>query len=434
MKMRKELVAQWNKVKGGLTTRTISDFYIRENMAQILENQKYWGSNELFLEGADGNVSISNLDASTNVDWRFRPITMALQRRTFPDLFAHKVIPVQAMSTPVGLAYAIRYTYDKTGIGTEAGWDFPDYYSGYTGNQNGTSANLINALSGFADGSGLGANVSAADQWKLLQGCNPCSASNGEYPQLGVRFDQQAILAKDRRLGASFTIAAMQDIKAMQQVDIEREMIQHLQYEITAELDREIVTTLKYSATDTTTGGEIIAPVDMAATAATGGTDGRWAGEKFMAIIASIVYQANQIAIKTRRGPGNFVIVSNAVATAIQAAGHQFVKFDQNTNATTTNASIGKLNGALDVYRDQYARTDYALVGYKGPGISDGGIIFSPYVMGIVNSAVSQHDFSRIIGVMSRYAITKSLLGTGRYYRLIPFKNMGTVIPGAINL
>jgi hypothetical protein len=94
-------------------------------------------------------------------------------------------------------------------------------------------------------------------------------------------------------------------------------------------------------------------------------------------------------------------------------------------------ASIGKLNGTMEVYRDQYARAEYAMIGYKGNGISDCGIIFSPYIMGLTNRAIHPSDFTPRVGVMSRYAITDTLLGSGRYYRLIPFYNVNKLIPGA---
>jgi hypothetical protein len=92
------------------------------------------------------------------------------------------------------------------------------------------------------------------------------------------------------------------------------------------------------------------------------------------------------------------------------------------------------LNDSITIYRDVYAKTDYALVGFKGPGISDCGIIFSPYIMGLTSKAIDPTDFSPRIGVMARYAITDTLLGSGRYYRLLPFSNVGTIIAGGSNL
>ncbi len=88
----------------------------------------------------------------------------------------------------------------------------------------------------------------------------------------------------------------------------------------------------------------------------------------------------------------------------------------------------GISNGTITVYRDSYATSDFALVGFKGPGISDGGLIFSPYVTGLMSKTIADADFSPRIGVMSRYALTETLLGAGRYYRLINYTNLATTI------
>ncbi len=458
---KEQLVRKWESAKGPMSIKSIEDSYVKENLATLLENQerKDFNGNQIFLGEAqtgDGATSTAAMDGAYGSDagtagnggpsnwqggdWRFRPVALALMRRTFPDLFANKVVGVQAMSTPVGLSYALRFTYKKDGTGTEAAWDDVPQYAGYTGKP-GTAGAEGGADTNFTNGSGA---LSAADVYgtsgaglltsageELQISDSRSTALNDESPewnQLGLRIDQQAIEALTRKLAASFSLEAAQDIKAMHGIDIEREMVNVLQYEITAELDRELLSSLKRVATDTTKGGKLIPAIDV-----TDSSDdfGRWNGERFMSIISAIVYQANQIAISTRRGPGNFVIVSPALATALQAAGHQFVNYEQNVNPTTTMAAIGKLNGTLDVYRDQYATSDYALVGYKGPGVSDAGVIFSPYIMGLQNRAISPDDFSPRIGVMSRYAITDSLLGAGRYYRLIPFMNVSKLIPGA---
>lgn len=438
-----ELIKKWENKDGKMSVKDIKDRYIKENLATLLENQerKDFNGAEVLSETSQGAINYGSLggytDGSAASDsWIFRPIALALVRRTFPDLFANKVVGVQAMSTPVGLAYAMRVIYDD-GNGNEAAWDRVPEYAGYTGSQVGVSGALqggfanTSANTGIYDTSATGAVTSAGESWTIQNTCDLTQSANGcgDYPQLKMRIDQLAITAKSRKLAASFSLEAAQDVKAMHGIDVEREMVQFLQYEITAELDRELITRMKSAATNTANGGESIAAIDL--TGSGTGIDGRWSGEKYMNIISSIVYQANKIAITTRRGPGNFVIVSPAIATALQAAGHSFVAYNQNVNATQIMASIGKLNGMMDVYRDQYARTEYAMVGYKGPGISDCGIIFSPYIMGLTNRAINPNDFSPRVGVLSRYAITDTLLGSGRYYRLVPFYNISKLIPGA---
>jgi hypothetical protein len=41
----------------------------------------------------------------------YKPISLALTRRVFPDLFAHKLVGVQPMSAPVGTSLAMRTIY-----------------------------------------------------------------------------------------------------------------------------------------------------------------------------------------------------------------------------------------------------------------------------------------------------------------------------------
>jgi hypothetical protein len=450
MQNKKDLVKKWESIEGKMSVKDIKDVHLKENLSVLLENQENKDfSGEMLTEATNGAINTGTLGGFTGGvadadSWKFRPIALALVRRTFPDLFANKIVGVQAMSTPVGLAYALRAIY-ADGNGNEAAWDLVDYYGGYTGSQHGSSAILqgngdnTSASDGIKDTSGSGADTSAAEGWTISGGCNILTSGTtypdgcDAWPQLKMRIDQVAITAKTRKLAASFSLEAAQDVKAMQGLDIEREMVNFLQYEVTAELDRELLARVKEASVDTNNGGEIIQAIDLTGWngQTVNGIDGRWSGEKYMNIIASIIYQSNKIAIKTRRGPGNFVVVSPSIATALQAAGHQFVQYTQNVNPTTVMAAIGKLNGTMDVYRDQYARSEYALVGYKGPGISDCGVIFSPYIMGLTQRAISPSDFSPRIGVMARYAITNTLLGAGRYYRLLPFYNVNKLIAGA---
>jgi hypothetical protein len=316
------LIRKWEEAKGKMSIKDIKDKYVKENLSTLLENQerKDFNGQELFTEASNGAMNTGTMggftDGVADADsWRFRPIALALVRRTFPDLFANKVVGVQAMSTPVGLAYAMRVIYDD-GKGNEAAWDRVPEYSGYTGSQVGTSGLLqgahanTSADAGVYDTSATGAATSAAEAWTLDNFCTTAESAVdgcGDWPQLRMRIDQLAISAKTRKLAASFSLEAAQDVKAMHGIDIEREMVNFLQYEVTAELDRELLMRMKTAATTTANGGESISSIDL--TGSGTGIDGRWSGEKYMNIISAILYQANKIAISTRRGPGNFVVV-----------------------------------------------------------------------------------------------------------------------------
>lgn len=442
----KRLVKKWENAKGKMSIKDIEDPYMKENLAKLLENQerKDFAGRELFTESSQGAINTTTLGGTSDgtadaTSYQFRPIALALMRRTFPDLFANKVVGVQAMTTPVGLSYALRVMYND-GNDHEAGWDRVPEYGGFTGSQVGASGTLEGGFSntsadtGVYDTSATGAATSAAEGWTIDNTCLAAESAVtgcGDWPQLKIEIDKKAIEAKTRKLAATFSLESAQDLKAMHGIDIEREMVNRLQYEITAELDRELVARMKSAAIDTSNGGESVTAIDL--TGSGTGIDGRWSGEKFQNIISSILYQAEKLAISTRRGSGNFVVVSPSIASALQSAGNAmgFVNHDSKVDAMKVTAQIGTLNGKLDVYRDQYARGEYSLVGYKGPGIDDAGVIFSPYIMGLTNRAINPADFTPAIGVMSRYALTDTLLGSGRYYRLIPYFNVHKLIPGA---
>jgi hypothetical protein len=318
------------------------------------------------------------------------------------------------MNGPVGLAYAMRVLYNTTLYPREeAGFQKVDKYSGFSGSQSG--------ISGTAD-TGTGVSSSVGESWQIGG-----STTTGKYPELSMRIDRQAIEAKTRKLAASFSLEAAQDIKAMHGLDVEREIVNYLQYEITAELDRELLYNVKTQAEVTANGGATATSYDVSASVGLG-SDGRWSQEKYQNIVTQIIGLANDIAVSTRRGAGNFVVVSPRVATAIQSCGPIFSRNQAVVSPTTIMAEIGTINGSITVYRDSYATSDYALVGFKGAGISDAGIIFSPYIMGLTNKAVHADDFSPRLGVMSRYAITNSLLGSGRYYRLLNLSNLSYLI------
>jgi hypothetical protein len=422
---RKAAYEKWMNMKGKLSVRDIRDSATRETMATLLENQER-------LDVRDLNESAqTTLDIGSNYGdgAKFSPIALALVRRVFPDIFAHKVIGVQALNGPVGLAYALRYAYDVAGVpptstfnggsdAYEAGFKKLNEYSGYTGSVPGSA--LSTAVSALYDATnagtfgqfGTGAVTSAAEAWKV----------GTSMPNMKLFLDKAAIQAQSRKLGAAFSLESAQDLKSMQGIEIEREMLNILNYEVAAELDREILGRMMQASINVSNGGELPTVVNLSA------TDGRWSQEKFSNLVNVIVKKANDIATATFRSAGNFVIVSPRVATALQAAGPQFTVNTAEVNASTTLAEIGKINGTITVYRDTYAALDYALVGYKGPSTSDTGLIYSPYITGLFNRAVRPDDFGVNVGVMSRYAITDSLLGSGRYYRTIVVQNLAAVL------
>ena len=425
--IKKALMERWTtKAPAVLSVANIEDKYIRENMAKLMENQKSQdvGSalNEDFSMGVGAPLGADQgIPHGGDSKAVFAPISLALVRRVFPQLFANVLVGVQPLSGPVGLAFALRYIYKDAGDPNklvEAAWKAVPEYSGFSGSTANTS--------GERD-AGTGVDTQSAEAWKITGDYDKIQTHNdfstglrGKIPELGLMFSRQSIVAKTRKLAASFSLESAEDIKRMQGVEMMTEMVNVLQYEMTAEIDRETIARCK----------SLCKPIICKAgdaDAVNAGWVGRWSQERYSRIVGLIMKAGNDIATATRRAAANIAVVSPDMASVLQQAAPFFNKVTHDVNGSTATPEIGTINGAIKVYRDNYA-VDYAgvdngevLLAYKGTGVSDCGVVFCPYVTGVVNQAIDPNDFSPRVGVMSRYAFANNMLGADNYYRMLKF-------------
>lgn len=92
-----------------------------------------------------------------------------------------------------------------------------------------------------------------------------------------------------------------------------------------------------------------------------------------------IISNCSKIAIDTRRGAGNFVIMHPSVTEKFRESKYRILEFDDVEETDDVIRCIGKVNCTIDAYEyigNQLAE-DEVIVGYKGPGVSDTGIIMS---------------------------------------------------------
>lgn len=426
--VKKALMERWTtQAPAVLSVANIQDKYIRENMAKLMENQKFQDVGNALNEdfgmgvgaplGADQGIPHGGDSKAV-----FAPISLALVRRVFPQLFANVLVGVQPLSGPVGLAFALRYIYKDAGDPNklvEAAWKAVPEYSGFSGSTANTS--------GEPD-AGTGVDTQSAEAWKITGDYDEIQTHNdfstglrGKIPELGLMFSRQSIVAKTRKLAASFSLESAEDIKRMQGVEMMTEMVNVLQYEMTAEIDRETIARCK----------SLCKPVFCKAgdtTDVNNGFVGRWSQERYSRIVGLIMKTANDIATATRRSAANIAVVSPDMASVLQQAAPFFNKVTHDVNGSTATPEIGTINSAIKVFRDNYA-VNYAgqdngevLLAYKGTGVSDCGVVFCPYVTGVVNQAIDPNDFSPRVGVMSRYAFANNMLGADNYYRLLKFE------------
>jgi hypothetical protein len=202
-----------------------------------------------------------------------------------------------------------------------------------------------------------------------------------------------------------------QDLKAVHGLDAETELANILSQEILAEINREIIGELDTAAKPGAqqTGLSTAGIFDLAIDA-----DGRWAVEKFQALLFQLDIEANTIFSQTRRGKGNLAIVHADVASALAATG----KLDSTgvgSNVTSDygqNTLVGSI-GNMKIYVDPYAADGVVNVGYRGSNPYDAGFFYAPYVPLSMVKAVGEENFQPRIAFKTRYGIAHNPLVAG---------------------
>ena len=143
---------------------------------------------------------------------------------------------------------------------------------------------------------------------------------------------------------------------------------------------------------------------------------------------------SNLIAQRTRRGAGNYAVVSPFALTILQSATTSaFARTTEGTFEAPTNTKfVGTLNGAMRIYVDSYAAdTQAVLVGYKGSSEADAAAFYCPYIPLMSSGVVlDPTTFEPVVGFMTRYGYveltnTASSLGNaGDYLSEISVANL----------
>jgi hypothetical protein len=182
----------------------------------------------------------------------------------------------------------------------------------------------------------------------------------------------------------------------MHGLDVEAEIMQALAQEITAEIDQEIIASLNSLAG---------AAADTYAQGAVSGT-ATFVGDEHAALAVLINKNANTIAARTRRGAGNWAVVSPTVLTVLQSATTSaFARSTEGAFEAPTNTKfVGTLNGTMRIYVNQYAANDDVLVGYKGATETDAAAFYCPYIPLMSSGTVlDPQTFEPVVSFMTRY-------------------------------
>ena len=368
----------------------------KQSMAVCLENTR-----RHLAESATAGATSSGNVATLN------RVILPVIRRVMPTVIANEIIGVQPMTGPVGQIHTLRVRYADSAAGVVAGEE---------------------ALSPF--------KIAQAYSGNGVEGTPKAAATSTLEGTPGNRMSIQILKspveAKSRKLSARWTFEAAQDAQAQQGIDIEAEIMAALAQEITAEIDQEILASLRALATVEQTYDQSL--VSGTAT---------FVGDEHAALAIQINRAANLIAQRTRRGAGNWAVVSNQALTILQSATTSaFARTTEGTFEAPTNTKfVGTLNGAMRVYVDAYLpdsgsqaiQDNQVLIGYKGSSEADAAAFYCPYIPLMSSGVVlDPATFEPVVGFLTRYGYvelsnTASSLGNAADYLAKVSINSNTV-------
>jgi hypothetical protein len=482
---------KWGEMKSSLLEGLNSNQ--KNIVGRVLENQKQQLINETASAGSVSANDIAN----------FRKAVLPMIRRIIPGTIGTELVGVQPMSGPVGLIYTLRYKYQEPMTHNDTNSAFGGYdinagdeafgnlkpirqfYSGNTGAAQGAGASglgssqyqLNNIDQATAQGNAWPSTEDSTTYKTGTENYGPYSVpiggtllgGSGSFLEgsggrkMTLEVISQAAEAGSRKLQAGWTIEAMQDLNSQHGLDLESELTKALSAEIVQEIDAEIINDLLGLA-------GTVRVFDFAQTGFGGGT-GQYAptfvGDRFANIGVRINEVANEIGRKTRRGVGNFIVVSPMIVSVLQSAAKSVFApaVEGSFKGPNNTMLVGTLNGTIKVYSYIWnqaqslgysspsptpppfganfqngsqavpplgAGTDLILVGYKGGnGETDAGYFYCPYIpLMSTGTVVNPVTFQPVISLMTRYAKvaftdpTISLGNSADYYGKITVRNL----------
>ncbi len=444
-----EMFKNWQETKGVLLEGLSPQ--MKGTVSTLLDNQKKAILAETAAAGSTNTTDIAG----------FRKILIPMIRRVIPGTIANEIVGVQPMQGPVSLVYSMRYRYaEQAGPGTDilgnaagpitsgseafgndhyafASHPVYNFYSGaiYTGSpgnqtaqgagasgmgsagQQGTADIAATRVSGTAWGRAVGSSTLDGTNYpRGAGGGNTLEGSGGR--KMTMEVVSQAVEAGSRKLQAGWTVEAMQDLDNQHGLDLENEMTQALSAEIVQEIDSEIIGDLLALA-------GTVGVYNGALPSGPGYYTPTYVGDRHANLAVIINYIANEIGRKTRRGAGNFIVVSPMIVSVLQAASKSvFAPATQGSFKGPNNTMlVGTLNGSIKVYSYLWnsvqavgtgpgspggTGNDQILVGYKGGnGETDSGYFYCPYIplmsSGVVVNSVT---YQPSVSLMTRYGKT----------------------------
>jgi hypothetical protein len=242
---------------------------------------------------------------------------------------------------------------------------------------------------------------------------NAASTTGISIPEINIKMQSQAIVAKTRKLKAVWTPEFAQDLNAYQNIDAEAELTNIMSEYISMEIDLEILDMLIADAPASNTdywsaqNNTVYNGTTMASSGTSQifyNTQGQW----FQTLGTKIQKISNKIHQLTLRGGANFMVMSPTIATILES----IPGFASTSNGEASQMEyafgvqkVGNLNSRYNVYKNPYMTENVILLGFRGSQFLEAGAVFAPYIPLIMTPLIYDPDtFTPRKGLLTRYA------------------------------
>lgn len=498
------LTKRWEPLLEG-----ISDPYRRRVTATLLENQ----AKCMLAERSKLNEETLTAGATTvGQIGVFQKFAFPLVRRVYPELVFNYIGSVQPMNSPtsqifylghsragnIGGSYSEQVVYSKynlsyrgltsSGIGSTSGAVLPNgTFKSTGGTTGGLDGDAADAAGGFdtsnviraADGSPsatMGGRIASFPDTTTTFGWYVSAGERLEgtgIPEISFHIQQQAVVARTRKMRALWTVEAAQDLKAYHNLDLESELTTLLSKEVSLEIDRELIEDLRMLAYDLTglanwdrraldnanansfgdtygkspNGDSTFTPgawnydfstqltndtlankpvdsnviiVDMTSDVLSFAP--RHIGDVYANLMGAINFASQDIYRTTFRGPGTVLITSPLMATFLETAAKLeggMAREDAPTNMGQTIQYKGKVFGKYTLIVDPMYPEDEIMIAYNGTNPMDTGFVYAPYIPFMpFPTVVDPTTFQPRKGAMTRYG-KAAIQPSSRFYRIV---------------
>lgn len=340
------------------------------------------------LQESTTTMGWSAVGSTPNTAKVFTTHSLGMVRRVFPRMIATDLISVQPMPAPTGKVFYMDIKYGTAAGGSIADGDRVDDPTAWTFQGQRDYAS-------YADTNGT--NVSPS----IVEG------NAGVARALTLDISSIDVSTETKKLGAEWSVEAQQDIRAYHGLDVEGELSGALAQEVTREIDRVLINFIFTTARDSGAGTTYWNKNGYAGTLPS--EQKAWDETLFDAIedaaadIEGVRYRRPTWLLVNHNTAAR-IRKLNGFASANRGNADGSVDIQMQTGARRL---LGTLNDTYYVYVDPWFDDDQIILGYKGNGFFESGIVYSPYIPFYRSPKFTNPvTFMSAAGIMSRYAKT----------------------------